>query len=177
VRVGRRSMTRSSQRCLRVLRRRFDGIGFKASYRAWDGHLFWGGDDGSHRFAALYQYCIEHDVAHYDAFRLIVREIDADRISAIQKDWSLFLAPPEIGRVISRAAPARRKLAPVKKLVTLHRFSSFTFPSGVAPMFKLYKLPFRHCARQVLIPIYLVSDFCGRRYLPLVALLCTTTLR
>jgi hypothetical protein len=39
---------------LESLRRRFDGIGFRASYRVWDGQLFWAGDDGSHRFAALY---------------------------------------------------------------------------------------------------------------------------
>jgi hypothetical protein len=110
---------------LESLRRRFDGIGFKASYRAWDGQLFWGGDDGSHRFAALYQYCIEHDVAHYDAFRLIVREIDADRISAIQKDWSLFLAPPEIGRAINRAATG---LCERRRNLDVSRFFALTVP-------------------------------------------------
>jgi hypothetical protein len=89
---------------LESLRRRFDWIGFRALCRAWDGRLFWGGDDGSHRFAALCQYCAEHDVAHVEPFRLTVYEIDAEGMSEIQKEWRLFLAPPEIGLAVNRAA-------------------------------------------------------------------------
>ena len=105
---------------LESLRRRFDGIEFRAFFRAWDGQLFWGGVDGSHRFAALCQYCIEHDVAHYEPFRLTVREIDADRMAEIQKEWCLFLAPPEIGRAVNYAAGGlyeRRRNLETSKLV------------------------------------------------------------
>jgi hypothetical protein len=86
---------------LESLRRRFDGRGFEALFRAWDGQLFWGGDDGSHRFAALCQYCIDHDVTHCEPFRVTVYKID---ISNVQKEWCLFLAPPEIGPAVNHAA-------------------------------------------------------------------------
>jgi hypothetical protein len=102
------------------LRRRFEGIGFRAFLRAWDGQLFWGGDDGSHRFAALFQYCVEYNVALSEPFRLSIRKIDAGTLAKLQTEWCLFLAPPEIGRAVNRAATAlyqrRRDLDPSKIL-------------------------------------------------------------
>ena len=95
-----------STEVIESLRRRFEGIGFRAIVRAWDGQLFWGGDDGSHRFAALFQYCVESDVALSEAFRLSVRKIDAGTLAKLQAEWCLFLAPPEIGRAVNRAATA-----------------------------------------------------------------------
>ena len=51
----------------------------------------------------MYQYCTDRYLAHYDAFTLGIREIDAQRLAEIQKAWCLFLGPPEIGRAVDRA--------------------------------------------------------------------------
>ena len=85
------------------LRRRFEGIGFRAIVRAWDGQLFWGGD-----------------VALSEPFRLSVRKIDAGTLTKLQTEWCLFLAPPEIGRAVNRAATAlyeRRRDLDTSKLL------------------------------------------------------------
>ena len=109
-----------STEVIESLRRRFEGIGFRSILRAWDGQLFWGGDDGSHRFAALFQYCVEYNVSLSEPFRLSVREIDAGTLAKLQTEWCLFLAPPEIGRAVNRAATAlheRRRDLDTSKLL------------------------------------------------------------